>query len=66
MKSFIEMTEYDSYNEVFVRKDSISCITQDEETSACIVHFEHGKTLAVCEDVNYILHKLGEVTWKQM
>lgn len=59
MKNFIEFTDYNSYKELFVKKDAISWIESYDET--CTVHVGPDKTFQVCEGLDYILYQLGEI-----
>jgi hypothetical protein len=60
VKNFIEFTDYNTYKELFVKKDAISWIESDDET--CTVHVGPDKTFQVCEGLDYILFQLGEIS----
>lgn len=61
MKNFIEFTDSNSYKCLFVKRDMISWIESDDET--CTIHVWPDKTFHVCEDLNYILEQLGEISY---
>lgn len=60
MKNFIEFTDYNTYKSLFVKSDMISWIESDDET--CTIHVWPGTTFHVCEDLDYILKQLGEIS----
>lgn len=60
MKNFIELTDYNTYKDIFVKKDMISSI--EHEDAICTVNVWPDKTFTVCETLDDIFKQLGEIS----